>query len=304
LAHLPIRSFLTNAVVAGDTLQMGTRIVSLNGANMVDREVGVVYLYAPGTWINICYGKVTETAKVNQFAQVYAEDLNCLRDLGQLVRDQTMASVDRTVVRITPSLISAKPEPPRIKQPNTVLPNDPDHGRAAKAEIERAIEANWHDEPDDIFLTRLCVIKSGAGTGGSAFPIFIYHKAYLMVDGGGTLFRFLKLAYNDQITLDALKLFTKAIFFETFDHFVFFGDLGLETLKQLGIRYKAALNTVHNKDEYVELSVPLLILLNLFHRWTNLVFPWHYSSEYQHCTLAQVAKATKLLTYQESSKNR
>lgn len=48
LAHLPIENFLTNTVVAGGTLQMGTKIVSLKGGHMVDREVGVVYFYAPG----------------------------------------------------------------------------------------------------------------------------------------------------------------------------------------------------------------------------------------------------------------
>ncbi|KAJ4153021.1 hypothetical protein LMH87_009532 [Akanthomyces muscarius] len=297
LEQLPLNSFLTNTVIAGETLQIGTKIVSLKGAHMVERELGGVYCYAPGAQINVCYGKVTETAKVNQFAQVYAEDLDDLRLVGKLVREQTMASANRKIVRISVSLIGGTTEPAIIKQPDVALPSDPNHWRVVKAEIEKSIENNWHDEPDEIRLIRLGVVQSGAGTGGSSYPILVHDKAYLMVDGGGILFRCLKLSTNENITVEVLKTITNSIFFETFDHFVFFGDLGLETLKNLGSRYKAALDSVHTTDEYVELSAPLLLIFNVFHRWINLIFPWHHGAEYPHCTFANIADASKLPTY-------
>lgn len=297
LAHLPIENFLTNTVVAGGTLQMGTKIVSLKGGRMVDREVGVVYFYAPGAQINVCYGEVTETAKVNQFAQVYAEDFDELRAVGKLVREQTMATADRKIVRINLSLIGATSEPATVKQPNGFLSNDPKDWSFVKAAIDRAIEENWHDEPNDVHLTRLGVIKSGAGTGASSYPVLIHDKAYFMLDGGGILYRYLKLAGDETVTLDTLKQFTKAIFFETFNHFVFFGDLGMHTLEKIGRLYEDALDTVRTKDEYVELSGSLLLLFNVFHRWINLIYPWHLGLQYPHRTLSEVAEKPKLATY-------
>ncbi|KAG0017123.1 hypothetical protein BGZ82_000839 [Podila clonocystis] len=306
-AELPIENFLTNTVVAGETLQMGTKILSLGGGNMVKREAGLVYFYAPGSQINVCYGEVTETAKVNKFAQVYPEDLNQLRAIGALVQEQTMATADRTIVRITVSLIGANPNPATSKQLDVTDPShlhslqaaDQTHWRFVRAAILRAVEENWYEEPDEIRRTRLGVINSGAGTGKSSYPIVLHQKAYTMIDGGGTLYRYLKLAQTEQITLDVLQIFTKAIFFETFDHFVFFGDLGLDTLHKIGPLYRAALDQITTKEEYVELTGPLVVLYNVFHRWVNLTYSWHHNLEHPHRTEQEVADQPKLATYAE-----
>lgn len=204
-----------------------------------------------------------------------------------------MATGDRTIVRIKVNLIGLSSKPAIAKEPVIA---DPNHWRSVKADIEQAIDDNWHEEPDEIRLTRLGVIKSGAGTGGSSYPALFHDKAYLMVDGG-TFYRYLKLARDDRVTLDTLKLFTNAIFFETFNHFVFFKDLGLETLANIGPRYQAALDTVQTKEEYIELTWPLVVFFNVFHRWVNLIYPWHHELQFPHRTEAQVANEPKLATY-------
>lgn len=76
ISHL--ENFLTDTVVAGGTLQMGTKAILLEDGSMVERVLGVVYFYSPGCQIKVCYREVTETAKVNKFAQVYPEDLDNL----------------------------------------------------------------------------------------------------------------------------------------------------------------------------------------------------------------------------------
>lgn len=299
--NLPIENFLTNTVVAGDTLQMGTKILSLGPSNMIQRKAGVVYFYAPGAQINICYGEVTETATVNKFAQVYPDDLEHLRAIGQLVKEQTMATAQRTIVRIKCSLIGESSSPAPVEQLDITDPNHwrygPTHWRAVKAAINAAIDTNWHDEPDEIRRTRLGVVTSGAGTGKSSHPIVLHHKAYTMIDGGGTFYRYLKLAQEDDITFAVLKRFTEAIFFETFDHFVFFGDLGLDTLHAIGARYRAVLNQITTKEEYVELTGPLVLLFNVFHRWVNLTYPWEHNAAHPHRTEMEVANEPKLQTY-------
>lgn len=100
LAQLPLQSVLGHVVISGEAIWMPTRIVHLGRNNMVLRHPGAVYLYAPGQTICLTYGKITESAKVNKFAEVFEEDLEKLQTLGTLVYEQTVAQPRRNVVEI------------------------------------------------------------------------------------------------------------------------------------------------------------------------------------------------------------
>jgi hypothetical protein len=303
VAQLPFRTFAGHVVVAGETLWMPTKVVSLGGTNMVKREAGSVYFYEPGTQFNICYGRVTESNPVNQFAQVYDEDLDNLRAVGRLACDQTFTQDVPSIVRINVSLVNAPSAPTIINQPDAALPNDPKHWRVVKAAIERAIEKNWDDEPDEVRNVRLGVIESGAGTREQAYSILVHLKAYLMVYGADMFFRFLKSAQCDEITLPAVKAFTHTMMFGSFNHFIFADDLGMKTLGELGARYMDALDTVTTKDEYVQLTGTLLLFINLMHRWVHNIYPWHHGLQYPHRTPEQVADRPKLATYKGDVEN-
>lgn len=100
LAQLPLKSVLGHVVISGEAIWMPTRIVHLGRNNMVERHPGAVYLYAPGQTICLTYGKITESATVNKFAEVFEEDLPMLQQLGALVYDQTVAQPRRNIVEI------------------------------------------------------------------------------------------------------------------------------------------------------------------------------------------------------------
>jgi len=100
LAQLPLQSVLGHVVISGEAIWMPTRIVHLGRTNMVQRHPGAVYLYAPGQTICLTYGKITESATVNKFAEVFEEDLPILQQLGAIVYDQTIAQPRRNVVEI------------------------------------------------------------------------------------------------------------------------------------------------------------------------------------------------------------
>ncbi|MBD9492216.1 DUF3830 family protein [Ensifer sp. ENS11] len=100
LAQLPLKSTLGHVVISGEAIWMPTRIVHLGRTNMVERHPGAVYLYAPGQTICLTYGKITESAKVNKFAEVFEEDLSKLQELGALVYEQTVAQPRRNIVEI------------------------------------------------------------------------------------------------------------------------------------------------------------------------------------------------------------
>lgn len=100
LAQLPLKSVLGHVVISGEAIWMPTRIVHLGRSNMVQRHPGAVYLYAPGQTICLTYGKITESATVNKFAEVLEEDLPILQKLGGLVYEQTVAQPQRNIVEI------------------------------------------------------------------------------------------------------------------------------------------------------------------------------------------------------------
>ena len=100
LAQLPLQSVFGHVVVSGEAIWLPTRIVHLGRSNMVERSPGAVYLYAPGQTICLTYGRVTESAKVNKFGEVFDNDLPTLRRLGELVYEQTVAQPRRGIVEV------------------------------------------------------------------------------------------------------------------------------------------------------------------------------------------------------------
>ncbi|CAN7691630.1 hypothetical protein [Mesorhizobium sp. LjRoot246] len=100
LSQIPLQSVLGHVVVSGEAIWMPTRIVHLGRSNMVARHPGAVYLYAPGQTICLTYGRITESAKVNKFAEVLESDLPALQRLGEIVYEQTVAQPRRNIVEI------------------------------------------------------------------------------------------------------------------------------------------------------------------------------------------------------------
>ena len=100
LEQLPLCSVTGHVVVSGEGFWVPTRIVHLGRSNMVPRTPGSVYLYAPGQTICFTYGTITESAKVNKFAQVPDEDLPALRRLGRHVWEKTVAQPRRSLITI------------------------------------------------------------------------------------------------------------------------------------------------------------------------------------------------------------
>jgi hypothetical protein len=103
--QLPLESVLGHVVISGETFWVPTRILSLGKGNMVQRQPGAVYYYAPGQTICVCYGRITESAKINQFSRVLEADFDNLQAIGKLVYQQTVADENPTIVRIKVSLI-------------------------------------------------------------------------------------------------------------------------------------------------------------------------------------------------------
>jgi len=97
---LPTTCLFSHVVVSGQTIGAVTRIRYDGAGVMVPRVFGSVFFYQPSQKVNLCYGEITESAKVNQFAEVIEDDLDSLRNLGQLVWRKTVMDPVRENVRV------------------------------------------------------------------------------------------------------------------------------------------------------------------------------------------------------------
>lgn len=97
---LPVESVLGHVVVSGEGIWIPTRIIHVAPSVMVTRTPGSLYFYAPGQTICFTYGEITESAKVNKFAQVGEKDIPVLQEIGRKVYSATVANARREFVRV------------------------------------------------------------------------------------------------------------------------------------------------------------------------------------------------------------
>ncbi|MGI4814495.1 MAG: hypothetical protein ACRYG5_14775 [Janthinobacterium lividum] len=100
----PLTTLTTHVVISGETIGMPTKILYLDQLDPVQRVIGSVYFYAPTCGINICYGEITESARVNQFAQIRGEDMPTVKEVGKLVWRNTVLNPVREPVVVEISI--------------------------------------------------------------------------------------------------------------------------------------------------------------------------------------------------------
>lgn len=98
--ELPMESNMGHVVISGETMWFPTRIVHLGKKRMVTREIGDVYFFASGQSICMTYGTITESAKVNKFAQVREEGIELIKKVGKHVLQSTVNEAQRKSVRV------------------------------------------------------------------------------------------------------------------------------------------------------------------------------------------------------------
>ena len=301
-ANLPLNTFLGHVVIAGQTFWMLMQFLLLKGTNMVEHTPSSVYCYAPGGCINVCYGKVTESENINEFAHVDTTDFESLSQIGQIIYQQTFSDGTKCIVSMRLELVDApQKEAVLFKQPAKVGPSGTEVWSKLVQDINQATTSCWGEEPDKVRSVRLGVIESGSGMGGQSFSVLVHLKAYLMAYSADMLFHILKLAEDCTITTCQIKNTTLSLMVNSFNHFHFMGDLGLSSLNDLGTHYVNTLPSVTNKEEFIELTQALVIYINLLHHWIHAIFPWHLGSSFSHHTEAKVANEPKLAFYVEPS---
>ncbi|CAH0045577.1 unnamed protein product [Clonostachys solani] len=303
LSQLPLESFCLHVVVAGETIYMPAPSISLGSKNMVERRMGTVYFNTTSQSICFCYGAVTESTKVNQFADVVEEDLSNLIRFGKLVYQET---INRRLPKIVPISVrlngtSAPTASPSVELLSLRTPLG--DWKSVKQTIDRKCEQlRRPEEPDEIKNIRLGAVQTLAGGESSPFQATIFLQGFLSTLGPHVFSRLLSLSEDPDISLPLIIRQTRVFLLDTFDHFKFLNDLGLNGLDTIGAAYEQALGSLESLDDYRELTDSVRTLIQLFYRWVHLIFPWYLKSEFPGRTAEEVAALPKLEVYNSAEK--
>lgn len=303
MSQLPLESFCLHVVVAGETIYMPAPSISLGSKNMVERRLGTVYFNTTSQSICFCYGAVTESTKVNQFAEVVEEDLSNLIQFGKLVYQET---INQKLPRIVP--ISVRLNGNNIPSTSPLVQSlsirTPVGGwKSVKQIIDRKCEQlRRPEEPDEIKNIRLGAVQTRAGGESSPFQATIFLQGFLSTLGPHVFSRLLSLSEDPEISLSFIIRQTRVFLLDTFDHFKFLNDLGLKGLDTIGAAYEQALGSLESLDDYRALTDSVRTLIQLFYRWVHLIFPWYLKSGFPGRTEEEVAALPKLEVY-SSMKN-
>jgi hypothetical protein len=120
-----------------------------------------------------------------------------------------------------------------------------------------------------------------------------------MAYGTDMLFCVLKLAEDCTIMTRQLKTTLRTLIVNSFNHFHFMGNLGLLTLSTLGACYDSALASVTNKGKFIQLTLALIIYINLLYHWIHAVFPWELGVKFLHRNEQEVANKPKIGFYDQ-----
>lgn len=296
---LPWESFLLHVVVAGETIYMPAPTISLTTKNMVPRRPGTVYFNTTSQSICFCYGIVTESTPVNQFAQVLDEDFPNLIRLGKVVYEQ---NISRKVPQIVPVAVALPGDcSSRTTRPHLSAVNDKCNTgswRAAKAAIDEEIsQLRLPVEPEDIKCIRLGAVQSRAGEESSPYQTFVFLQGFLSTLGPHVFARLLAISHYPEMTATLMIRQTREFLLETFNHFDFLADLGLPKARDMGRLYAAALEDVKTLEEYRSLTDSIRTLVQLLYRWVHLIFPWYVKEQFQSRSLEEVRDMPKMEVY-------
>ncbi|MFT4212876.1 MAG: hypothetical protein QM626_13515 [Microbacterium sp.] len=164
-----------------------------------------------------------------------------------------------------------------------------------RQDLRAQTERIWLDEPAEITLVRHGIAIGGGGSNGQYFANLVHLEAFAMILGPHVMYRLLLLAEDEKIDLYALRETTLTLFERPFDHFEFFGDLGLPTLHALGERYLDEIRTIESRDAYRELTGDFVTYFNRMFRWIHGLFPWNLAAVFPKQTGADVAALVRAI---------
>jgi hypothetical protein len=143
--------------------------------------------------------------------------------------------------------------------------------------IQRETEKIWITPPAELADLHNGIILSGAGSYGQYFSTLVFLNGETRPLGYCALNGLVRLAANDNISLETLREITPNFIRTTAE---FLGYCGLNTLWRFTQELIQRLRLIENKGQYLALLGSLALYTNVLNTWNLQLFPWQHGQAY------------------------
>lgn len=160
--------------------------------------------------------------------------------------------------------------------------------------IELEIDKYWTTEPPEMKKIRHGIRTTGAGSFNQYLSTMIFTNTYTVGFGQHMFFLFVRLAEEEEVSLEMLKKITKMEIGEGFEPMQFLGFVSTHEVNDLAKQLLEVLPTLRSKEEYKQLMSVYTRYINLIHYWLHCTFPWHLGLLYPYKEAAEIDEIYQL----------
>jgi len=164
-----------------------------------------------------------------------------------------------------------------------------------KVAIEAETERIWLNEPDELKIQRMGLLKNKAGSYGQYFGTWDFANGMMRDLSMYVMYPMLKLYQSDNYSLDQMKQMYSTII-PVFTEYLRYS--GYPTLCKYCYAFRDAMPEIENKEDFLSVYKALLKYCNKLAAWVYHYAPWEMAVSFRQKDEEWVKEAQRLIDTQ------
>jgi len=164
-----------------------------------------------------------------------------------------------------------------------------------KAKIEAETQRIWLQEPDEMKIQRMGLLKNKAGSYGQYFGTWDFANGMMRDLSMYTMYPMLRLMVKGNFSLDQMKeMYTTIV--PVYTEYLRYS--GYPTLSAFCREFRACMDGIETKEDFIDLYKAMLMYCNKLAAWVYHYAPWEMAVSFRQKDEAWVKEAQRLLELQ------
>lgn len=164
-----------------------------------------------------------------------------------------------------------------------------------KAKIEAETKRIWLEEPDEMKIQRMGLLKNKAGSYGQYFGTWEFANGMMRDLSMYTMYPMLRLFIGGNFSLDQMKEMYTTIL-PVYTEYLRYS--GYPTLSTFCRAYRSAMDSIETQEDFIALFKALLGYCNKLAAWAYHYAPWEMAVSFRQKDEGWVEEARRLLDLQ------
>ncbi|HNZ08282.1 MAG TPA: hypothetical protein PLI88_01640 [Bacillota bacterium] len=165
-----------------------------------------------------------------------------------------------------------------------------------KHRISEETKRIWLQEPDELKIQRLGLLKNKAGSYGQYFGTWDFANGMMRDLSMYTMYPLFKLFISDKYSLDQMKdMYTQIV--PVYTEYLRYS--GYPTLGKYCTEFRKIMPDITDKEQFLEVYKALLMYSNKLAAWVYHYAPWEMGVVYRQKNEEWVKEAARLLSVQD-----